>query len=130
MNRPGVLENEMTNFISDKFIGEIGELMKVGDKGVFTLYMLYNWWIVYLIQNNMIKDNQWVHPNVLLDTLLADQYIEFGVTKGQSYRLHTFLSMIGKKLDVKNIKLNQRQMEYLQKQNKKLESLRFEYRII
>ncbi len=127
-NDPGLLTNEITAVIQrEKDIAHIGELMLVGRKGLFTLNMLYDWWIIYASKKGLINDNKWIFSNDVLDALLADEYLEFGVIVGKPYHIQTYLRMLGKHLKYNyQLNFNTEQYNYLNNQINLIRNVRKE----
>jgi len=121
---PGLLTNELTAVMQkEKIIPN--ELMVVGRKGVFTLKMLYDWWMIYASRKNLIKEKKWIVPNETIDALLADSYIKFGANINEPYHVQTYLRMLGSQLSyIPSVELNAAQLNYLKNQELLLNNFR------
>ena len=126
----GLLSNESTAVIQRENMAPIGKVLVVGRKGVFNLNMLYDWWMLYAIKKNMIKDGKWIIPNETLDALLADEYIKFGARAGVPFHIQTYLRMLGHHLGYDyQLNLAPNQLGYLGNQERILRDTRKHHRI-
>ncbi len=137
-NSYGLLSNEVTAVMQRETQAgniPIGEILVVGRKGVFSLNMVYDWWLIYAATRGLIrregnKDGQWIFPNETLDALLADEYIKYGAKAGTPFRIQTYLRMIGQHLLYDYIlELNQNQLNYLANQERILREERKKFKI-
>ena len=128
-NTYGLLTNEATAVMRRENITPVGEIMVVGRKGVFNLNMLYDWWMLYAIHRNIIKDGKWIVPNETIDALLADEYIKFGAQAGSPFHIQTYLRMIGYHLKYDHqLSLSPNQLDYLSNQGTELRNNRKQYK--
>jgi len=128
-NTYGLLTNEMTAVMQNENIAPIGKFLESGRKGVVNLNMLYNWWVLYAINKNLIKDN-WILPNEVLNSLLADQYIKYGAKSGTPFDIQTYLRMIGNHLKYDDkLTLSVDQQNYLLSQDNILKTERSKYKL-
>lgn len=125
----GLMSNEATAVMQREKVAPIGELLVVGRKGVFNLNMLYDWWMLYAVKNNLlVKNATFVMPNETLDALLADEYIKDGARAGTPYRTQTYLRMLGRHLGYDyQLTLGQEQINYLANQEILLRNERKKY---
>lgn len=98
MDTYGLLSNEATAVMQNN-IASGDKLLVVGRKGVINTRMLYDWWYVYAVKNNLIVNRKWISPNDVLNALLADEYIKFGAVVGKPYAIQTYFAMLGNHID-------------------------------
>ena len=126
----GLLSNEITAIMQTHNTIPLGQLLVLGRKGITNLNTLYNWWIIYAIQNRLIKDGKWIRPNDTLDVLLADEYIKYGARAGVPFSVQTYLRMIGHHLNHdETLQLSQEQLNYLTTQENNIQQERGKYKI-
>lgn len=126
----GLLSNESTAVMQRENVAPIGELLVVGRKGVFNLNMLYDWWMLYAIKNNLVAEGKWIVPNETIDALLADEYIKYGAKARTPFLIQTYLRMIGNHLGYEyKLNLSPDQLNYLSGQEKSLKNTRKQHKI-
>lgn len=127
-NSYGLLSNELTAVMQRDNNILKNDLLVVGRKGVFSLKMLYDWWLIYANNKGLItniENGQWITPNEILDALLADEYIKYGARAGTPFRIQTYLTMLGHQLSYDyKLDLDQPQLNYLSNQANTLRSER------
>ncbi|GAG93392.1 unnamed protein product [marine sediment metagenome] len=124
----GLLSNEATAIMQREIIAPIGKFLVVGRKGLANLNIMYDWWIIYAIKNNLISNGKFIIPNNVLDTLLADEYIKFGAVAGKRYHIQDYLRMLGEHLGYNyQLQLSSDQIKYLSEQERNIRFHRKKY---
>lgn len=120
MNQIGTLSVEITEIMEKH--NPLDELYKTEGKGIYTLNMLYDFWLIYAYQNDLIRDG-YIYPDVTVHNLLYKLYNMYGASE-MGFLLTTFLRMLGSQLDFsKNINVN------VKDQADKLRTMRLGYQI-
>ena len=92
MDKTYLLNKTMTEVMDKNNVTDI-PIVKKNNKAVYTLSMLYDFWLIYAYQNDLIRD-QYIYPDVVVHNLLFDLYKIYGA-KGSGFLLSTFLRMLG-----------------------------------
>ncbi len=126
----GLLSNEATAIMQREKLAPIGDFLVVGRKGLANLNMMYDWWMIYAVKNNLIQNGKFIIPNDVLDALLADEYIKFGAIAGHPYHIQDYLRMLGSHLGYNyQLQLSPDQVNYLSSQEINLRNHRKNYAI-
>lgn len=121
MNKVGLLSIDMTNTM--KQIQNIPTSSQL-QMGKSTLSMLYDFWLIYVYQNDLIRD-QYIYPDQTINNLLSIQYENYGASE-EGFLMSSFLRMLQSHLDF-NEKLEM--TDELQKNADDLRLLRSSYPI-
>lgn len=100
--------------------------MDFEDKPFFTLNMLYDYWLIYLYRNDLIKE-QYVYPDNLINKLFKKEYKKYGASE-VGFLLTTFLRMLSTQIKYDNIESNINPLN-LHKQAEELRNIRIGYQI-
>lgn len=121
MNQVGLLNQNVTQVMEKYNITNI-PIVKINNQAVFTLNMLYDFWLIYVYKNDLIRD-QYIYPDVVVHNLLYDLFKSYGASE-VGFLLSTFLRMLGTQISFReNINLD------ISQQANKLRMLRMGYHI-
>ncbi len=98
-----LLNETITEIMQQNNIIDI-EIIKINGRGVYTLNMLYDFWLIYVYQNDLIRD-QYIYPDVVIHNLLYKLYNIYGASNSR-FSLTNFLRMLGTQLESQNSNSN------------------------
>ena len=123
MSKVGLLNKTITKVMEENNIIP-SPIIKLNFNGIYTLNMLYDFWLAYAYQNDLIHE-QYIYPDETINNLLFNQYMRYGGSI-EGNLLETFLRMLSSQINFNtDIELS----DAIIKQSKDLRLLRSGYPI-
>jgi len=91
MSKVGLLNEKATKIMEENNVISIG-MDKKDSQAIYTLNMLYDFWLIYIHQNDLLHE-QFVYPNGVINNLLSSEYKKYGGSEG-GFILSKFLRML------------------------------------
>lgn len=91
MSKIGLLNKKATKIMEDNNVISI-PMHKKDSQAIYTLNMLYDFWLIYIHQNDLLHE-QFVYPNRVINDLLSSEYKKYGGSEG-GFILSKFLRML------------------------------------
>jgi len=91
MSKVGLLNEKATKIMEENNVISIG-MDKKDSQAIYTLNMLYDFWLIYIHQNDLLHE-QFVYPNGVINDLLSSEYKKYGGSEG-GFILSKFLRML------------------------------------
>ena len=91
MVKIGLLNKNMTLFMNKNNVIDV-PIKERNQQGIYTLSMLYDFWLIYIYENDLIR-NQYIYPDDTINNLLYSQYDKYGGSV-DGYLISTFLRIL------------------------------------
>ena len=102
MTNLGLIDERVSQLMINNNETGIGLILN-GGKVIGNINMLFDFWLIYAYQNDLIRD-QYIYPDNIINWSLEDVYKKYGASK-EGFLIGTYLRMLGEKIDYYEIKI-------------------------